>query len=106
MVGHTGDIPAAIKGVEAVDRGLEKIWQEAERQNYMLIVTADHGNCEQMLNEDGSVVTEHSTNPVPLVLLNDGQLSRKEGIMADIAPTILQLLALPQPAEMTGNSLV
>ncbi|MFA6813958.1 MAG: 2,3-bisphosphoglycerate-independent phosphoglycerate mutase [Candidatus Pacebacteria bacterium] len=106
MVGHTGDIQAAIKAVETVDQSLEKIWQTAKEEQYSLIVTADHGNCEQMLNEDGSVVTEHSTNPVPFVLLNDGLLTRKEGIMADIAPTILKLLHLPQPKEMTGQSLV
>jgi len=59
-----------------------------------------------MLNDNGDVVTEHSTNPVPFVLLNDGRLNRQDGIMADIAPTILKLLALPQPQEMTGQSLV
>lgn len=106
MVGHTGDIQAAIKAAETVDLALAKIKEAAENNNYLLIVTADHGNCEQMLNEDGSVVTEHSTNPVPFVLLNDGQLNRKEGKMADIAPSILKLLDLPQPKEMTGKSLV
>ena len=106
MVGHTGDIQAAIKAVEAVDRALALIRQAAQEKDYVLMVTADHGNCEQMLNEDGSVVTEHSTNPVPFVLLNDGQLNRQEGIMADVAPTILKLLNLPQPQEMTGQSLV
>ena len=106
MVGHTGDIRAAVKAVEAVDQALGKIEQTAKEQNYVLIVTADHGNCEQMLNEDGSTVTEHSTNPVPFVLINGGQLLRQEGIMADIAPTILKLLAINQPSEMTGQSLV
>ncbi len=106
MVGHTGDIKAAIKAVEAADQALGKIEQVAKEQDYFLIVTADHGNCEQMLNEDGSIVTEHSTNPVPFVLINDGQLIRQKGIMADIAPTILKLLALNQPSEMTGQSLV
>jgi 2,3-bisphosphoglycerate-independent phosphoglycerate mutase len=106
MVGHTGDINAAVKAVEAVDQALAKIEQAAKEQNYFLIITADHGNCEQMLNEDGSVVTEHSTNPVPFVLINDGQLNRQEGIMADVAPTILKLLELTQPSEMTGQSLV
>lgn len=106
MVGHTGDIQATIKGVEAIDLALGKIWQVAQQQNFMLLITADHGNCEQMLNADGSVLTEHSTNPVPFILINDGQLSKKEGIMADIAPTILKLLDLSQPKEMTGQSLV
>jgi len=106
MVGHTGDIQAAVKAVETVDQALGKIEQAAKEQNYLLIVTADHGNCEQMLNDNGDVVTEHSTNPVPFVLLNDGRLNRQDGIMADIAPTILKLLALPQPQEMTGQSLV
>jgi len=106
MVGHTGDIQAAIKAAETIDQALAKISKVAKEQQYVLIVTADHGNCEQMLNDDGSTVTEHSTNPVPFVLLNDGQLKREEGIMADIAPTILKLLNLAQPKEMTGQSLV
>lgn len=106
MIGHTGDIPAAIKAAETVDLALGKIKQMAETKDYMLIVTADHGNCEQMLDEQGDVVTEHSTNPVPFILLNDGQLNRDHGIMADVAPTILKLLGIEQPAVMTGQSLV
>jgi 2,3-bisphosphoglycerate-independent phosphoglycerate mutase len=106
MVGHTGDIQAAIKAAETVDLALAKIKEAAETNNYFLIITADHGNCEEMLNEKGEVVTEHSMNPVPFVLLNDGQLNRNEGMMKDIAPTVLKLLDLPQPKEMTGQSLV
>lgn len=106
MVGHTGDIPAAIRAVETIDDGLGKICRAAAEHNYYLMITADHGNCDQMLAEDGSVITEHSTNPVPFVLLNDGQLNREQGVMADIAPTILKLLDLPKPEEMTGQSLV
>lgn len=106
MVGHTGEMPAAIKAVETVDEALKRIWAAAVANDYVLIVTADHGNCDQMLTEDGQVMTEHSTNQVPFVLLNDGQLNRQTGIMADVAPTLLKLLGIEQPLEMTGQSMV
>ena len=106
MVGHTGDIPAAVKAVETVDQALAQIWQAAKEHGYQLIITADHGNCDQMLNDQGETMTEHSLNPVPFVLLNDGQPNRDQGVMADVAPTILALLGIDQPAVMTGRSLV
>lgn len=108
MVGHTGNIPAAITAVETVSRALEMIVTEAEKDGYIVLITADHGNCDQMLDDQGNVLTQHSTNPVPFIIVSPtGQkLNRAEGVMADIAPTILQLLDLPQPTEMTGKSLV
>ncbi|MPN16884.1 2,3-bisphosphoglycerate-independent phosphoglycerate mutase [bioreactor metagenome] len=81
---------------------------EAKKDGYTVIITADHGNCDEMLDEKGNVLTQHSTNLVPFILLSaDGaQLNRDHGIMADVAPTLLHLLGLPQPVEMTGKSLV
>jgi 2,3-bisphosphoglycerate-independent phosphoglycerate mutase len=106
MVGHSGDIPATIKAVEAVDQALGLVLEAAVANNYDLIVTADHGNCDEMLDDDGNVVTAHSTNLVPFILISKrySTLNRDSGIMADIAPTILELLDLAQPEEMTGKS--
>jgi len=108
MVGHTGSLPAAIKAVETVDTGLGRIADAIERAGGALVVTADHGNCEMMRDPDtGGPHTAHTTNPVPLVLL--GARNRAlvaEGRLADIAPTLLELMELPQPKEMTGVSLL
>lgn len=108
MVGHSGDIPATIKAVEAVDQALGMVRDAAIKNGYDLIITADHGNCDQMLTDDGAKVTAHSTNPVPFILISErySTLNRDTGIMADIAPTILKLLEIKQPAEMTGKSMV
>ena len=108
MVGHSGDIPATIKAVEAVCKVLGMIREAAIKNDYDLIVTADHGNCDEMLYEAGNMVTAHSTNPVPFILISDrySTLNRDSGIMADIAPTILKLLDLDQPKEMTGKSFI
>jgi 2,3-bisphosphoglycerate-independent phosphoglycerate mutase len=108
MVGHTGSLPAAIKAVETVDTGLGRIAAAIEKAGGALVVTADHGNCEMMRDPvTGGPHTAHTTNPVPLVLL--GARNRalvKEGRLADIAPTLLELMELPQPKEMTGVSLL
>jgi 2,3-bisphosphoglycerate-independent phosphoglycerate mutase len=108
MVGHTGSLPAAIKAVEAADTGLGKIVDAIGRQGGALLVTADHGNCEMMRDPDtGGPHTAHTTNPVPLFLL--GARNRAlltEGRLADIAPTLLELMDLPKPTEMTGKSLL
>ena len=105
MVGHTGSLPAAIKAVETVDTGLGRIADAIERAGGALVVTADHGNCEMMRDpETGGPHTAHTTNPVPLFLL--GARNRAlvtEGRLADIAPTLLELMDLPKPAEMTGG---
>jgi 2,3-bisphosphoglycerate-independent phosphoglycerate mutase len=108
MVGHTGSLPAAVKAVETVDTGLGRIADAIERAGGALVVTADHGNCEMMRDpETGGPHTAHTTNPVPLFLL--GARNRAlvtEGRLADIAPTLLELMELPQPQEMTGKSLL
>jgi len=108
MVGHTGSLPAAIKAVETVDTGLGRIAEAVENAGGALLVTADHGNCELMRDPvTGGPHTAHTTNPVPLVLL--GARNRAlvaDGRLADIAPTLLELMGLPKPREMTGASLL
>jgi 2,3-bisphosphoglycerate-independent phosphoglycerate mutase len=107
MVGHTGSIPAVIKAVEASDESLGKIVDCVTGLGGVCLVTADHGNAEEMLEPDGvSPQTAHTTNPVPLVLTATGSTLRDGGEIADLAPTTLALLALDQPDEMTGKSLV
>lgn len=108
MVGHTGSIPAAVKAVETVDTGLGRIAKAIERMGGALLVTADHGNAEMMIDpENGGPHTAHTLNPVPLILMGAGnRLTVKEGRLADIAPTLLELMGLPKPAEMTGTSLL
>jgi 2,3-bisphosphoglycerate-independent phosphoglycerate mutase len=106
MVGHTGDIPAAIAAVEAVDECLGDVVRAVEESGGALVITADHGNCDQMLEPDGSPNTAHSMNPVPFVVTADVAELRDGGILADVAPTVLDLLGLEQPEEMTGKSLI
>ena len=106
MVGHTGVIPAAVKAVEEVDDCLADVVAAVERSGGACIVTADHGNCDHMLEPDGSPNTAHSLNPVPLIVTAEGIELRDRGILADVAPTVLQLLGIPQPEAMTGRSLV
>ncbi len=108
MVGHTGVLAAAIKACETVDGCVDRIVQAAVARGGALIITADHGNAETMLEESGKIHTAHTTNPVPLILVGE-QLRRKQlrqGVLGDIAPTILELLGIDQPAEMTGKSLI
>lgn len=108
MVGHTGILSAAIKAVEAIDRALERVIAALERNNGELLVTADHGNCEQMLDPvTGQPHTAHTTNPVPLVYWGKRPLRLADhGNLADVAPTLLALMGIPKPAEMTGCSLL
>lgn len=106
MVGHTGVMEAAIKACEAVDQCAKEVIEAALANNYTTIVLADHGNCETMLNEDGSPNTAHTTNPVPIILVDKDIKTINHGVLGDIAPTILKLMGLPQPKEMTRNSLV
>jgi 2,3-bisphosphoglycerate-independent phosphoglycerate mutase len=108
MVGHTGSLPAAIKAVETVDAGLGRIAQAIEKSGGALLVTADHGNCEMMRDpQTGGPHTSHTTNPVPLLLLGArNRALNAEGRLADLAPTLLELMDLPKPKEMTGASLL
>jgi 2,3-bisphosphoglycerate-independent phosphoglycerate mutase len=106
MVGHTGVIPAAVKGVTAVDSCLGEVVDAVHSSGGACIITADHGNSDHMLEPDGSPNTAHSLNPVPLIVTAGGVSLRGGGILADVAPTALELLGVPQPAEMTGRSLL
>ena len=108
MVGHTGNIRATIQAVETVSQALEMITLAAEKAGYTLIITADHGNCDEMIDESGQALSQHSLNPVPFIIVDQEitKLNRDHGIMADIAPTILKILDIKQPEEMTGKSLV
>jgi 2,3-bisphosphoglycerate-independent phosphoglycerate mutase len=106
MVGHTGVIPAAVKAVETVDAQLGKVVEAVTAKGGVCIVTADHGNCDHMLEPDGSPNTAHSLNPVPLIVTEHGFELRDGGILADVAPTALDLLGIPQPEAMTGRTLV
>jgi 2,3-bisphosphoglycerate-independent phosphoglycerate mutase len=106
MVGHTGSIPAVRTAVEVVDRCLGRVLECVERAGGTCLVTADHGNAEVMLEPDGtSPHTAHTSNPVPLVVTDPGLVVRDAGELSDLAPTILRLLELPVPEEMTGRSL-
>ncbi|MBV9252436.1 MAG: 2,3-bisphosphoglycerate-independent phosphoglycerate mutase [Acetobacteraceae bacterium] len=107
MVGHTGSLPAAIKAVETVDTGLGRIAEAVRKQGGALLITADHGNCELMKDpETGGPHTAHTTNPVPVMLMGGNAAALHDGRLADIAPTLLGLMGMPQPAEMTGTSLI
>jgi 2,3-bisphosphoglycerate-independent phosphoglycerate mutase len=105
MVGHTGVIPAAVRAVETVDACLGDVVETVGVAGGACIITADHGNCDHMLEPDGSPNTAHSTNLVPLIVTLEGLSLREPGILADVAPTALELLGIPRPAEMTGTSL-
>ncbi|MEA2288629.1 MAG: 2,3-bisphosphoglycerate-independent phosphoglycerate mutase [Solirubrobacteraceae bacterium] len=106
MVGHTGDIDAAVRAVETVDRCLGDVVRAVQDAGGALVITADHGNADHMLEPDGSPNTAHSLNPVPLIVTVDGVPLRDGGILADVAPTVLELLGIEQPTEMTGRSLL
>ena len=106
MVGHTGVIPAAVTAIETVDACLGEVVRAVEEDGGVLVITADHGNADHMLNDDGTPNTAHSLNPVPLIVTHDGLTLREGGALADVAPTILQLLGIEQPAGMTGRSLI
>ena len=107
MVGHTGSIPAAIKAVETVDECLGKVVASVERRGGVCLVTADHGNSEQMLAEDGvSPFTAHTTNPVPLIVTGKGLRLAENGELSNLIPTALALLGLKKPLAMTGASLI
>lgn len=106
MVGHTGSINAAIKACETVDICTQQVVEAAVLNNYSVIILADHGNCETMFNEDGSPNTAHTTNPVPVIIIDKDIKEIRNGVLADIAPTVLKLMAVVQPAVMTAKALV
>jgi 2,3-bisphosphoglycerate-independent phosphoglycerate mutase len=106
MVGHTGVIPAAIRAVETADTCLGEVVRAVQAGGGALVITADHGNADEMLEPDGSPDTAHSLNPVPLIVTDEDVSLRDGGVLADVAPTVLQLLGLEQPAAMTGRSLL
>ncbi len=106
MVGHTGVMNAAIKACEAVDICVKDVITSALKNNYTTILIADHGNCETMINPDGSPHTSHTTNPVPVILIDKDLKQINNGILSDIAPTILKLMGIEQPKVMTRESLV
>jgi 2,3-bisphosphoglycerate-independent phosphoglycerate mutase len=107
MVGHTGVWEAVIKAVETVDTCVERIVQLALKKNYTIFLTADHGNSDYMINEDGTPNTAHTLNPVPFFIIStDFQGRIKNGKLGDIAPTILTFMGLDIPSEMTGDVLV
>ena len=103
MVGHTGVFEAAKKAAETVDKNVQKIVEEALKHDYAIIILADHGNAENMINPDGSPNTAHTTNPVPVILIDkDLKPDLKDGILANVAPTILKIMNIPKPDEMIG----
>ena len=110
MVGHTGVLPAALKAVAKIDECLGRVWAAAQRAGMAMVVTADHGNIEQMVDyQTGEPFTQHTTNPVPIYLCDPalkGARLRTDGILADVAPTLLAMMGFPQPAAMTGKSLL
>ena len=107
MVGHTGVYPAIQKAVEAVDKCVEKVVETAKKNGYEVIIIADHGNADNAENADGTPNTAHSLNPVPCVYVTEDKNAKVEnGILADVAPTILHIMGIPQPKEMTGHNLI
>ena len=106
MVGHTGIIPAAVQAVETVDRCVGEMVKAVEKAGGVCLITADHGNADQMLASDGSPFTAHTTNPVPVILAGEDRPLRSGGRLCDLAPTLLELLGLAKPEEMSGESLL
>lgn len=107
MVGHTGDMDAAVKAVEAVDRCIGRVAEAVNSVKGAMIITADHGNSEQMKDySTGQPFTAHTTNPAPFILIGYGDVKLRAGKLADIAPTILEIMGIDKPAEMTGESLI
>jgi 2,3-bisphosphoglycerate-independent phosphoglycerate mutase len=106
MVGHTGSIPAATKAVEATDQALGKILAAVEREGGVALVTADHGNAEEMLDSEGNPQTAHTSNPVPLVVTDPGVSLRTGGELSDLVPTVISLLGLAKPLQMSGHNLL
>jgi len=107
MVGHTGVYEAAVKAIEAVDECMGRVVDAVIKKNGTVLVTADHGNAEKMIDyETGEPHTAHTTNPVPFILISDRKYKLRPGKLADVAPTMLKLLGIEKPEEMTGQPLI
>ena len=106
MVGHTGVYDAIVKAVKAVDACVRDVVEAAKANGYEVVVIADHGNADHAENPDGTPNTAHSLNPVPIIVVSDRVKSVRNGVLADVAPTVLKLMGLSQPPEMTGKVLV
>ncbi|CCQ97987.1 phosphoglycerate mutase [[Clostridium] ultunense Esp] len=106
MVGHSGKLEPTIRAVEAVDENLGKVVEAVLRKGGIALITADHGNAEMVLDDQDQPVTSHTTNPVPFIITKEGVELREDGVLADLSPTMLDLLSIPQPEEMTGKTLI
>ena len=108
MVGHTGNYDMTKKAIETIDEMIGKLYKKCVEDEYLFIITADHGNAEEELDADGNPFTAHTTNPVPFVLVNydEDYTLREGGCLADIVPTMIEMMGMEQPAEMTGTSLL
>lgn len=106
MVGHTGIVPAAIKAVSVVDDCIGEIYEKVLEVGGTMLITADHGNSEMLIDDEGNPFTAHTTNKVPLILTNTHLELVEDGKLGDLAPTMLQLLGLPIPSKMTGKTLI
>jgi 2,3-bisphosphoglycerate-independent phosphoglycerate mutase len=106
MVGHTGSMEAAIKACETVDVCAKDVVEAAQEGDYSVIIIADHGNCDTMINPDGTPNTAHTTNPVPIILVDNDIKSLKSGNLSNLAPTILKMIGVAQPEVMTSESLI
>jgi 2,3-bisphosphoglycerate-independent phosphoglycerate mutase len=106
MVGHTGVYDAIRQAVKTIDICVDKVVNAAREAGYTILITADHGNADNAVNEDGSPNTAHSLNPVPFIVVDEDIKEVKDGRLADVAPTVLKLMGIEQPADMTGEALV
>ena len=106
MVGHTGNFDAAVRACEVVDDCMGRVVNKCIGNNYSVVIIADHGNSDVMINDDGSANTAHTTNPVPIIVIDTEIKKVDDGILADVAPTILKLLNIPKPKLMTGKILI
>ncbi|KAI7219148.1 phosphoglycerate mutase 2 [Hortaea werneckii] len=109
MVGHTGVYEAAVEGCTETDKAIGKVYEACKQAGYTLFITADHGNAEEMLTEKKTPKTSHTTNKVPFVMANAPEgfsLKKKEGVLGDVAPTVLEVMGIEKPAAMDGNSLL
>ena len=107
MVGHTGVYSAIESAVEVIDQCLNEVVETARKMGYETIITADHGNADHALNEDGTPNTTHSVNPVPFIYVTENPKAKvKDGVLADVAPSILHIMSLEQPGELTGKCLI